>query len=147
MTTTRKSNDHLPTSISDSPTHELPPPPPPPFMRLKLVPPSALCKIKNKAKADERDKYRVLPRRSPWQHQASLAADQYRQQFHSNTVFFHRTQRVFFKISISGYAIIDHHARTASQIYPFGDTDSFDSSDNPRVPDDSDSSVNPTDWI
>jgi hypothetical protein len=111
-------------------------------MRLKLVPPSALRKIKNKAKADERDKYRVLPRRSPRQHQASLAADQYCQQFHSNTVFFHRTQRVFFKISI-----IDHHARTASQIYPFGDTDSFDSSDNPRVPDDSNSSVTPTDWI
>ncbi len=129
-------------------------------MQLKLVPPSTLRKLKNRGKVNKRDKYRMLPRRSPWQQQASLAADQYRQQFHSNTTFLHRTQGVFFKILISGYAIIDYHARTASHLYPFGDstgsfdssnfgdsTGSFDSSDNPAVPDSSDSSVTPTDWI
>jgi hypothetical protein len=129
-------------------------------MRLKLVPPSTLRKLRNRAKVNERDKYPVLPRRSPRQHQASLAADQYRRQFHSNTTFLHHTQGVFFKISISGYAIIDYHACTASHLYPLGDstgsfdssdfgdsTDSFDSSNNPAVPDSSDSSVTPTDWI
>ena len=85
---------------------------------MRIVPTSALRNLKDTKKAEERNKYRVLPRRSPRKHQTSIVADQARQRLHSDIVFLHH-RGVLFRFSLSGYPIIKTRANFGTELYPW----------------------------
>ena len=116
---------------------------------MQTIPRSVFHKLKNTKTVTERNKYRIQPCRSPRNHPATIAADQQRKVFCSRNVWQHQTLGIFFRISQSGYPILDQQAHLADRIYPWHYIPpSDDHSDRDRASlEDSSAYETPVDWV
>jgi len=76
-------------------------------------------RLTNPAKIAARNASRERPRRSPRKHLSTATYDKARGlRVKSRLVWYHRFHKFFFRLSTSGYPVIDPQAHIADQLFP-----------------------------